>query len=301
MAFNQGIEMGATVALESILCTDELDRRSKRPPDYETENRALVALAQAIADSPRTILQTLADTILEVFACGTAGISLLSKDETRFYWPAIAGVWKPHIGGVERVIVAGEGAGAEAAHGRPAGVGGVRALDEPTRVVIFVKGIDAEVRGGGRGIPADLVELAIEVVGEGEALAGHVVAAGDFILHERLEALQVVGRIDVVKIVRRADLGLQVEAETVPVVLALVENVVAEVGDVLHLVGAAAEQVVDVVVSRGHRLTGRIHVARMRELARVVVRRIDRPHERGPVRFIPLFGDHLVEQRVIGS
>ena len=43
MAFNQGIEMGASVPLESILCTDELDRRSKRPPDYETENRALVA------------------------------------------------------------------------------------------------------------------------------------------------------------------------------------------------------------------------------------------------------------------
>src|SRR3954464_9232289 len=99
MAFNQGIEMGASVPLESILCTDELDRRSKRPPDYETENRALVALAQAIADSPRTILQTLADTILEVFKCDSAGISLLTKDEKRFYWPAIAGVWKPHIGG----------------------------------------------------------------------------------------------------------------------------------------------------------------------------------------------------------
>jgi PAS domain S-box-containing protein len=99
MAFNQGIEMGASVPLESILCTDELDRRSKRPPDYETENRALVALAQAMADSPRTILQTLADTVLEVFKCDSAGISLLTKDEKRFYWPAIAGVWKPHIGG----------------------------------------------------------------------------------------------------------------------------------------------------------------------------------------------------------
>jgi PAS domain S-box-containing protein len=99
MAFNQGIEISASVPLESILYTDELDRRSKRPPDYEIENRALVALAQAMADSPRTILQTLADTILEVFKCGSAGISLLTKDEKRFYWPAIAGVWKPHIGG----------------------------------------------------------------------------------------------------------------------------------------------------------------------------------------------------------
>src|SRR6185312_5922262 len=55
--------------LESILCTDELDRRSRRPPDYETENRALVALAQALTDSPRTVLQTLANTILEVLQC----------------------------------------------------------------------------------------------------------------------------------------------------------------------------------------------------------------------------------------
>ena len=89
------------VPLESILCTEELDRRPSRPPDYETENRALAALVQALADSPRTILQTLADKILEVFKADSAGISLLTKEDggKRFYWPAIAGVWKPHIGG----------------------------------------------------------------------------------------------------------------------------------------------------------------------------------------------------------
>jgi PAS domain S-box-containing protein len=79
-------------ALESILCTEELQRRPSRPPNYELENRALVALAQALADSPRTILQTQA---------GSAGISLLTTHDggKRFYWPAIAGLWKPHIGG----------------------------------------------------------------------------------------------------------------------------------------------------------------------------------------------------------
>ena len=89
------------VPLESILCTEELDRRPSRPPDYATENRALAALVQALADSPRTILQTLADKILEVFKADSAGISLLTKEDggKRFYWPAIAGVWKPHIGG----------------------------------------------------------------------------------------------------------------------------------------------------------------------------------------------------------
>ena len=89
------------VPLESILCTEELNRRPARPPDYETENRALAALVQALADSPRTILQTLADQILEVFQADSAGISLLTKQDggKRFYWPAIAGAWKPHIGG----------------------------------------------------------------------------------------------------------------------------------------------------------------------------------------------------------
>ncbi len=85
--------------LESILRTEELNRRPSRPPDYERESRALVSLAQALANTPGTILQTLADTILEVCAADSAGISLLTEDEKRFYWPAIAGVWKPHIGG----------------------------------------------------------------------------------------------------------------------------------------------------------------------------------------------------------
>ena len=89
------------VSLESVLCTEELRRRPWRPPDYGKENCALVALAGALADSPRTILQTLAETILEVTQSDSAGVSLLTTDDggKRFYWPAIAGVWKPHIGG----------------------------------------------------------------------------------------------------------------------------------------------------------------------------------------------------------
>jgi PAS domain S-box-containing protein len=89
------------VPLESILCTEELHRRPSRPPDYVTESRALVALGRALADSPHTILQTMADTILEVIQADSAGLSLLTTDDggRRFYWPAIAGRWKPHIGG----------------------------------------------------------------------------------------------------------------------------------------------------------------------------------------------------------
>src|SRR5919108_5442698 len=74
------IPQGA-VPLEAILCTEELHRRPWRPPDYEKENRALVALAIALADAPRTILHTLAETVLEVLQADSAGLSLLTQDE----------------------------------------------------------------------------------------------------------------------------------------------------------------------------------------------------------------------------
>jgi PAS domain S-box-containing protein len=90
---------GGAVSLESILRTEELRRRPWRPPDYEKENRALAALASALANSRPNILQTLAETILDVTECDSSGLSLLTEDGKRFYWPAIAGMWKPHIGG----------------------------------------------------------------------------------------------------------------------------------------------------------------------------------------------------------
>ena len=93
-------------SLESILCTEELQQRVSRPPDYERENRGLGALLSALTDSPTTIFQMLAETILEITQCDSAGLSLLTRDGktpnisgSRFYWPAIAGMWKPHVGG----------------------------------------------------------------------------------------------------------------------------------------------------------------------------------------------------------
>src|SRR4030095_10189278 len=76
------------VSLESILCTEELHRRPLRPPDHGKENRALVALVSALAEK-----------VVEVLQPDSAGLSLLTKDEKRFYWAAIAGAWQPHIGG----------------------------------------------------------------------------------------------------------------------------------------------------------------------------------------------------------
>jgi PAS domain S-box-containing protein len=94
-----GLAESSLVPLETILCTDELARRPARAPDYEAENRALAKLVQALADSPASILQTLADTLLDVFKADSAGLSLLTEDGKSFYWPAIAGDWRPHLGG----------------------------------------------------------------------------------------------------------------------------------------------------------------------------------------------------------
>lgn len=95
-----------SASLESVLRTEELQRRAPRPPDYEKENRALVKLVSALAESPHTIFQTLAETILEITQCDSAGLSLLTKDGKTpnvegqtFYWPAICGMWNPHVGG----------------------------------------------------------------------------------------------------------------------------------------------------------------------------------------------------------
>jgi PAS domain-containing protein len=52
-----------------------------------------------LADSPATILQTLADWVLKALQADSAGLSLLTKDGKGFYWAAISGAWRSHTGG----------------------------------------------------------------------------------------------------------------------------------------------------------------------------------------------------------
>jgi len=87
------------VPLSAILLTEELWRRPARAPDYQSENRALAKLIEALSERPTTILQTLADTALDTLDADSAGLSLLTDDGTAFEWGAIAGAWKPHLGG----------------------------------------------------------------------------------------------------------------------------------------------------------------------------------------------------------
>jgi len=96
----EAVPLDRLVPLEAALGTDELQQRPSRPPNYAGENRALTALTQALADAPQAVLQTLADTILEVLRADSGGISLLLNDQSKLYWPAIAGAWRPHVGKV---------------------------------------------------------------------------------------------------------------------------------------------------------------------------------------------------------
>ena len=85
---------------ESVISTLELNRRSTRSPDHESENRALTALVEAMtAASPDRILQTLVETARDLCRAHSAGLSLLDEDQKHFHWPAIAGQWAPHLGG----------------------------------------------------------------------------------------------------------------------------------------------------------------------------------------------------------
>src|SRR5262249_12571883 len=77
------------VSLDDVLVTAELARRPTRSSDYAAEGRALTALAEAMADSPQTLLQKLVETALDLCHADSAGISILEPGGT-------AGVFRLH-------------------------------------------------------------------------------------------------------------------------------------------------------------------------------------------------------------
>ncbi|HEX6175162.1 MAG TPA: PAS domain S-box protein [Candidatus Binatia bacterium] len=90
---------GEQLSVDEVLNTSELFRRAPRAPEYAAENRALIALAQAMNEAPRTFLQKLADIALELCHADSAGISILETSEgaSVFRWRAVAGRYAPNI------------------------------------------------------------------------------------------------------------------------------------------------------------------------------------------------------------
>jgi len=89
-----------SVSLDDVVITAELAHRRARTPDYETENLALTALAEAMAASPQMILQTLVETALNLCRADSAGISILEPGGVAgvFRWHAIAGQFASNKG-----------------------------------------------------------------------------------------------------------------------------------------------------------------------------------------------------------
>lgn len=74
-----------------VLASALLQRRPSRVEDYRSECAALGRLAQLLADSPGLALQAVVDTVLQVVVAGSAGVSLLSRDGSRFFRQVVAG------------------------------------------------------------------------------------------------------------------------------------------------------------------------------------------------------------------
>ncbi len=96
-----GRHAALTPSLDDIVATSELLSRTARSPDYKAENHALTALIEVMSSSPDTVLQTLADTALQLCRAGSAGISIDESEtgEQVFRWRATAGRYSEYLGG----------------------------------------------------------------------------------------------------------------------------------------------------------------------------------------------------------
>ncbi len=92
---------GTKSALSDVLITEELSKRTSRPPDHEGEARALHCIAQTLGASPRAILQKLSDISLSLCRADSAGVSILETDgpEPLFRWHAASGGFAPFLYG----------------------------------------------------------------------------------------------------------------------------------------------------------------------------------------------------------
>lgn len=87
-----------SIPLESVIVSSS-SRRPVRAPDYQAENGALVWLVEEAAKAPGEIFQRLVEASVRLTGAQSAGVSLLNRDQGKFIWPAVAGVWEPYVWG----------------------------------------------------------------------------------------------------------------------------------------------------------------------------------------------------------
>jgi GAF domain-containing protein len=84
--------------LDSVITTEELDRRPTRPPDIEKETRVLLSLTRELATVPKDFFGRLVAAALKLSIADSAGVSLLNKEQKRFVWPAVSGGLSSYVG-----------------------------------------------------------------------------------------------------------------------------------------------------------------------------------------------------------
>jgi signal transduction histidine kinase len=89
------------VAVEDVLITSELIRRTAAPRDMAAENEAFIELARLMVQKPDALLHRLVELAMELTAAGTAGVSLVEGNrlDGKLRWIAIAGAYAAHIDG----------------------------------------------------------------------------------------------------------------------------------------------------------------------------------------------------------
>lgn len=92
-----------TVTLNDVLITEELACRSPRSPNWQAEAEAMSLLSRQMVRDPKSLLQTLVATAIDLCQAHTAGVSLLEatpSGELNFRWQAIAGTLSDSLGHV---------------------------------------------------------------------------------------------------------------------------------------------------------------------------------------------------------
>lgn len=87
--------------VDDVLITAELTNRPTRPPDYEAQSEAMLALGDELRINPGNILHKVAELAMKLCRADSAGISVLESAGEReiFRWHAIAGGFAPNLYG----------------------------------------------------------------------------------------------------------------------------------------------------------------------------------------------------------
>src|SRR3954471_15323581 len=90
----------ARLSIDDVLITGLLASRPSRPPDFSAEAAAVNTLMASLFRSPKSVLQVLADKVIELTGACSSGISVAENDSGQpiFRWRATGGEFMPYVG-----------------------------------------------------------------------------------------------------------------------------------------------------------------------------------------------------------